>query len=75
MLVMQIAGDLSELLLRALAAGVLETAGQGKVTVALVARLPGAKDLAQTLSGEGVFSDIRANEAKQAGLVRFLPAF
>ena len=56
-----LAGDLPELLYRALAAVGLETTTQGKVTVALVAQLIAAKDLAQADGCEIIFSDIHAH--------------
>ena len=56
-----LAGDLPELLFRALAAVGLETAAQGKVTVALVAQMLAAEDLAQAVGGELVFSNIHAH--------------
>ena len=55
-----LAGDLPELLSRALAAVGLKTTAQGKVTVALVAQMLAAEDLAQAMGGEVVFSDIHA---------------
>lgn len=56
-----LAGDLPELLFRALAAAQLEAAAQGKVTVALVAQVLAAEDLAQAMGGEVVFSDVHAH--------------
>lgn len=47
-----LAGDLPELLFRALAAVGLKTAAQGKVTVALVAQSLAAEDPAQAVGGE-----------------------
>ena len=55
-----LAGDLPELLSRALAAVGLKTTAQGKVTVALVAQMLAAEDLAQAMGSEIVFSDIHA---------------
>ena len=55
-----LAGDLPELLSRALAAVGLKTTAQGKVTVALVAQMLAAEDLAQAMGSEVVFSDIHA---------------
>jgi len=49
-----LAGDLPELLFRALAAVGLKTAAQGKVTVALVAQSLAAEDPAQAVGGEVV---------------------
>src|SRR5579885_2650476 len=55
-----LAGDLPELLFRALAAVGLKTTAQGKVTVAPVAQMLAAEDLARAHGGEVVFSDIHA---------------
>ena len=64
-----LARDLPELLFRALAAVGLKTAAQGKVSVTLVTQLLAAEDLAQTVGGEVVFSDIHAHH--RAGCHRF----
>ena len=56
-----LAGDLPELLSGALTAVGLEAAAQGKVTVALIAQWLAAKDLAQAMGGEVVFSDIHTH--------------
>lgn len=52
-----LAGDLPELLFRALAAVGLETAAQGKVTVAQFAQFLAAEYLAQAMGDEVVFSE------------------
>ena len=67
-----LAGDLPELLFRALAAVGLETAAQGKVSVTLIAQLLATEDLAQTVGGEVVFSDIHAHHGAECH--RFLVA-
>ncbi|GIW58974.1 MAG: hypothetical protein KatS3mg087_0040 [Patescibacteria group bacterium] len=56
-----LAGDLPELLFRALAAVGLKTPAQGKVAIALIAQFPAAKDLARARGGEVVFPDIHAH--------------
>ena len=56
-----LAGDLPELLFRARAAVGLKTAAQGQVTVAPIAQVLAAEDLAQAMGGEIVFSDIHTH--------------